>query len=280
MFDGLSCVVGADGEIVGRGREFEEDLIVVDLDVGDECAESDRQPRVEPASDGIASMHKALVLGLRDYVTKCGFDSVVIGLSGGIDSAVVAALAAEAFGPGKVQGVALPSRYSSGHSVQDAEELAENLGIAFQVLPIEPMHAAFMDQVGGALGGEMKGLTEENLQARIRGVTLMAFSNDTGALLLTTGNKSELAVGYCTLYGDMCGGLAAISDVPKGDVYRLARQINDAAGRALIPESTIAKPRRPSSAPTSSTRTRCRTTTSSTRSWRRTSRRTARSARS
>ena len=200
--------------------------------------------RIESHSTGTAAIHKALVLGLRDYVTKCGFSKTLVGLSGGIDSAVVCALAVEAFGRENVTGVAMPSRYSSEGSVTDARDLAETCGIAFHVVPIKSMHDAFeatlADPLGG--GGGVKGLTEENLQARIRGATLMAFSNKTGALLLTTGNKSELAVGYCTLYGDMCGGLAVISDLPKTDVYRLAEHLNETAGREVIPRNTITKP--------------------------------------
>ena len=261
IFDGNSVAFDANGNLIAQAKEFEEDLLIVDVEPAREPMrdatagrqhEADTPPvhvperptganRVEPHSTGIAAIHKALVLGLRDYVTKCGFASVVIGLSGGIDSAVVCALAVEAFGPDKVTGVAMPSRYSSEGSVSDARDLADNCGIAFHVVPIEPMHAAFAAALADPLGG-VKGLTEENLQARTRGVTLMAFSNDTGALLLTTGNKSELAVGYCTLYGDMCGGLAVISDLPKTDVYRLAEHVNESAGREVIPRNTITKP--------------------------------------
>ena len=190
----------------------------------------------------LEAIHRALVLGLRDYVAKCGFSGVVLGLSGGIDSALTAAVAVEALGPGRVTGVAMPSRYSSGHSVADAQKLAENLGIAFQVVPIGPAHAAFEGMLSQPFEGKENDVTEENLQARCRGVTLMAFSNKFGHLLLTTGNKSELAVGYCTLYGDMCGGLAVISDVPKTVVYALSKRINQVAGREVIPQNTIDKP--------------------------------------
>ncbi len=278
VFDGNSLAIDAEGRIIGQAKEFEEDLLVVE--VGDPCgvgvpptspagvppamAESSNVPsregpgrdapatrgrdahatvnRRETPSDGIASVRKALVLGLRDYVEKCGFKSVVLGLSGGIDSAVVAALAVEAFGPGRVTGVAMPSRYSSAGSVDDARALAENFGIAFHVVPIRPMHDAYEAALRDAFAGTEPGVTEENLQARIRGATLMAFSNKFNHLLLTTGNKSELAVGYCTLYGDMCGGLAVISDVPKTHVYALAEEVNRTAGRDLIPRSTITKP--------------------------------------
>jgi NAD+ synthase (glutamine-hydrolysing) len=182
------------------------------------------------------------VLGVRDYVAKCGFRSVLVGLSGGIDSALVACVAAEALGPGNVLGVAMPSRYSSDHSREDARALAENLGIRFREIPIEPMHAAFMANVREERGGPLCDLAEQNVQARIRGQILMALSNETGGLVLTTGNKSELAVGYCTLYGDMAGGLAVIGDVPKTLVYRVARASNARAGRTLVPERTFTKP--------------------------------------
>jgi NAD+ synthetase len=190
-----------------------------------------------------------LVLGLRDYVRKCGFKSVVLGLSGGIDSALTAALAVAALGKDKVVGVAMPSRYSSEHSVADARALAQNLGIAFHVVPIKPMHDAFEHTLGPLFSRDPRepasplgdDLTEQNVQARARGVTLMAFSNRYNHLLLTTGNKSELAVGYCTLYGDMAGGLAVISDVPKTTVWELSRWINQHEGRELIPTSSIDK---------------------------------------
>ena len=175
---------------------------------------------------GIESIYKALVLGLRDYVHKCGFKSVVLGLSGGIDSALTAALAVEALGADKVVGVAMPSRYSSEHSVDDARALAENLGIEFHIVPIKAVHDAYEQTLAPAFAGLPPDVTEENLQARVRGALLMAFSNKFNHLLLTTGNKSELAVGYCTLYGDMCGGLAVISDVPKTTVYELSEYIN------------------------------------------------------
>ena len=235
LFDGASCVLDQQGRLVGQAKSFEEDLLLVDLD---------RLPstRCETTPTGPAGVHDALVMGLRDYLRKCGFQSAVIGLSGGIDSAVVAALAVEALGGDKVQGVTMPSRYSSDHSIKDAEMLAENLGIEFSVVEIEPMHAAFENALAAQFEGTESGVAEENIQARCRGVILMALSNKLGSLLLTTGNKSEVAVGYCTLYGDMAGGLAVISDVPKTMVYALARHINERAGRELIPENTITKP--------------------------------------
>ena len=197
--------------------------------------------------EGVAAVHAALVMGLRDYMRKCGFKTVVLGLSGGIDSAVVGALAAEAAGAENVWGIALPSRFSSAHSKSDAQQLAENLGIHFRTVPIEGAHAALEQTLAPLFAGTVPGLAEENMQARIRGNLLMALSNKFGHLLLTTGNKSEVATGYCTLYGDMCGGLAVISDVPKMMVYELARYINaqaKAAGKreGAIPESSITKP--------------------------------------
>lgn len=235
VFDGASMMIDAQGQVVAQAKAFDEDLLVVDTG-GPSGA------RIEPYPDGIASLHDALVLGLRDYTAKCGFKRVVLGLSGGIDSAVTAALAADALGPDNVTGVAMPSRYSSNHSLTDAEALARNLGIRYRVIPIAVMHEAFEEHLKPHFEGRAPDVTEENIQARIRGVLLMALSNKFGCLLLTTGNKSELAVGYCTLYGDMCGGLAVISDVPKTMIYRLAEYINNKAGRELIPRSTMTKP--------------------------------------
>jgi NAD+ synthetase len=182
------------------------------------------------------------VLGLRDYVTKCNFKSVVLGLSGGIDSALTAVLAVDALGKENVVGVAMPSRYSSGHSVDDAAAIAKTLGIQFHTIPIKSVHDAYEATLADVFKGREPDLAEENLQARIRGGLLMAMSNKFGHLLLTTGNKSELAVGYCTLYGDMCGGLAVISDVPKDTVYEMSTWINTHAGREIIPHNTITKP--------------------------------------
>jgi len=235
LFDGASCVLDAQGTRVGQAHAFAEDLLLVDLD-------NLAATRRETLPSGPGALHDALVMGLRDYLRKCGFSSVVVGLSGGIDSAVVAALAAAALGAEHVHGVAMPGRYSSDHSLRDAQALAANLGIRFSIIPIEPLHAAFEHALAPHFAGRPPDVTEENIQARCRGVILMALSNKFGSLLLTTGNKSEVAVGYCTLYGDMAGGLAVISDVPKTMVYELARHINQRAGRTLIPESSLTKP--------------------------------------
>jgi len=239
VFDGNSVVFNAQGQVVAQARDFAEDLLVVDLAAPDPA-------QVHPPQRGIASIGAALVLGLRDYVHKCGFNSVVLGLSGGIDSAVVAVLAAAALGPANVLGVSLPSRYSSDHSKSDAQVLAEHLGIRFATIPLEGVHHALEQTLSGVFAGTAPGLAEENMQARIRGNILMALSNKFGHLLLTTGNKSEVATGYCTLYGDMCGGLAVISDVPKMMVYALARHLNAEAraqGRPEpIPEGSLTKP--------------------------------------
>ena len=233
VFDGNSMVFDRHGTVIARAKAFEEDLLLVDLD----------HPGPPPgrASEGVESIYQALLLGLRDYMRKCGFRSVVLGLSGGIDSALTAVLAVDAIGRDRVTGVALPSRYSSGHSVDDARALAENLGIAFSVIPIGAMHDAFETTLAGPFAGLAADVTEENLQARIRGATLMALSNKFNHLLLTTGNKSEMAVGYSTLYGDMCGGLNLIGDVPKTTVYEMSEWINRRAGRELIPGHTIHK---------------------------------------
>jgi NAD+ synthase (glutamine-hydrolysing) len=234
VFDGRSCAFNKAGAPIARGRSFEADVVVCDLDGGHVIA--------PPADVQVESeIWRALVLGTRDYVRKCGFARVVLGLSGGIDSALTAAIAAEAVGAANVTGVLMPSPYSSRGSVEDAQQLADNLHIDTLSLPIEtPMHA-FTDTLDHAGVGRPVGVVEENIQARIRGNLLMALSNQRGALLLTTGNKSELSVGYCTLYGDMSGGLAVIADVPKTMVYRVARWRNQTAGRADIPESSLTK---------------------------------------
>jgi len=228
VFDGNSLAVGADGTILRRWAGFCSENALVS------------EPCGTRTGDDIADLHDALVIGLRDYARKCGFHSAVLGLSGGIDSAVVACIAAEALGPEKVTGVAMPSQFSSSHSVEDALALAKNLGIACLQIPIRESFDAFKNQMQPAFAGRPEDTTEENMQARLRGLTLMSLSNKFGSLLLTTGNKSELAVGYCTLYGDMCGGLAVISDVPKTMVYRLAEFLNRSGEK--IPRRTIEKP--------------------------------------
>jgi NAD+ synthase (glutamine-hydrolysing) len=247
IFDGGSMLLAADGRVLARAPLFEEAVLAVDLDGGRPVlAGLDGSPIAippsAPADPDADELFRALTLGVRDYVRKCGFRSAVIGLSGGIDSALTACLAAAALGPAQVLGVGMPSRYSSTHSREDARALATALGIAYQEIPIEPMHAAFLAQLQQAQGKPLGDLAEQNVQARIRGQVLMALSNDTGGLVLSTGNKSELAVGYCTLYGDMAGGLAVIGDLPKGLVYRVARAANARAGQALIPERTFLKP--------------------------------------
>ena len=232
IFDGGSMVFNSAGQLIARAKTFEEDFLVVDLDSAKEVAPD--------SSPEIARIENALVLGLRDYFQKCGFKSAVLGLSGGIDSAVVACLAAAALGKENVRGVSLPSEFSSQHSLDDARILAERLGIQYDVIPIQTVFAGAKHELKKVFAGRGEDTTEENIQARLRGVLLMAMSNKFGSLLLTTGNKSELGVGYCTLYGDMCGGLAVISDVPKTMVYDLAKWINRA--QEIIPLSSITKP--------------------------------------
>jgi NAD+ synthase (glutamine-hydrolysing) len=234
VFDGRSCAFTADGAPIARGRSFDSDIVLCDIDRG--------QP-IAPAMDERAESEiwRALVLGTRDYSRKCSFKSVVLGLSGGIDSALTAAIAAEAVGADHVLGALMPSPYSSRGSVDDSRQLAANLGIETLTLPIEPAMQAMEHTLHDAFADGVRDVTEENIQARIRGNLLMALSNKRGALLLTTGNKSELAVGYCTLYGDMSGGLAVIADVPKTMVYRVARWLNETAGRELIPQPILIK---------------------------------------
>jgi NAD+ synthase (glutamine-hydrolysing) len=252
VFDGDSIVVGKDGSVLARTAQFDDQLIVVDID----CTEGSSKPDVviseeptshsTPANSSIATplsdeaeMWQGLVMGIRDYVGKNGFKSVVLGLSGGIDSALVAAIAIDALGAKRVNGVAMPSKYSSGHSVEDAQALADATGIHFRITPIAPMVDAYMDNV------VLKGLAEENLQARVRGTTLMGISNQEGHLVLATGNKSELAVGYSTLYGDAVGGFAPIKDIYKTDVWALSRYRNALAlergETPPIPERSITK---------------------------------------
>jgi len=238
VFDGHSIVVDPIGRVVVRARDFSEDLIV--YDVPTDGGEGSVGELHEVADCAEEEALRALVLGLRDYLTKCGFRRVVIGLSGGIDSALTAAIAARAVGGENVLGVAMPTRYSSEGSLIDAEELASNLGIDYRVIPIDDVFQAYLDGLAPVFEGLEEDVTEENIQARIRGGMLMALSNKQGRMLLATGNKSELAVGYATLYGDMCGGMAVIGDVPKTLVYRLARHLN--RDRETIPVSTITKP--------------------------------------
>ncbi len=231
IFDGASMVFNAAGELVAQGKLFAEDLLLVDLPSARLCP-------VETLPDE-EMVYRALVLGTRDYLHKCGFKSAVLGLSGGIDSALTAVIATDALGKENVRGVALPSEFSSQGSLDDARKLAENLGIQFDVIPIQPIFLQAKEQLQSVFVGRKEDTTEENIQARLRGVILMAMSNKFGSLLLTTGNKSELAVGYCTLYGDMCGGLAVISDVPKTMVYRISNWVN--REREIIPSASITK---------------------------------------
>lgn len=234
IFDGHTQVFRRDGTLIAGLAAFAEDIRVIDTEATEEALHpSSRQPE-------LADIQDALVLGLRDYARKTGFSSAVIGLSGGIDSAVTAAIAVDAFGSENVLGVSLPSTISSSHSKSDAQKLADNLGIRFETLPIEKLVDASGQTLANLFAGTEPGIAEENIQARARGLLLMALSNKFGHLLLSTGNKSEMAVGYCTLYGDMNGGLALLSDVPKMTVYALAEHIN--RERERIPRNTIDKP--------------------------------------
>ena len=269
VFDGASMILDESGEVVASAPQFEEAVLIVDLDVrpsfrkrlldprGRDAApplpsitvtdqavhgEARLQPRRAPLLEPLDEVHRALVTGTRDYVRKNGFSDVVVGLSGGIDSSLVATIAADAVGADHVHGVCMPSRFSSEASSADAAELAGNLGIELRTICIEPAHAALLEMLAESFEGRPEDVTEENVQSRIRGLVLMALSNKLGWLVLATGNKSEIAVGFSTLYGDTAGGFAVLKDVPKTMVRRLCRRVNERAGREVVPESVIAKP--------------------------------------
>ena len=275
VFDGASLAFNAEGTVIARGRQFHEELMIVDVPVTAVYRHRLLDPRgrisqvslptvlvstepvEQPDGEGehaplanlmappladIAELYQALVLGLRDYCEKNGFSDVVVGLSGGIDSTLVAVLAADALGADHVHGVSMPSRYSSDHSKSDAEKLAINLGIDYRTISIEPAFRAYLDALGPSFAGREPGLTQENIQSRCRGQLLMALSNEFGWMVATTGNKSEMAVGYFTIYGDSVGGYAVIKDVLKTRVYALCRYVNARSGREIIPEAVITKP--------------------------------------
>jgi NAD+ synthetase len=246
LFDGRSMVVDSDGALIARARSCEDDLLIVDLPLDgaeEKPATGLDMPLIRPdTSTDAEEVYQALVMGVRDYFAKTGFSKAVLGLSGGIDSALTAAIAADALGPNNVLGVAMPSRYSSSHSKTDAEQLAENLGIDYEVISIEPVFKSLLASLAPIFEGTEEGVAEENLQARARGTILMGISNKFDRLLLSTGNKSELAVGYCTLYGDMNGAIAVISDLPKTLVYDVSRWLNESRDREVIPVSTLEKP--------------------------------------
>lgn len=233
VFDGSSLVLNAKGEVVAQGKSFEEDLIYFDS----KTLAGELHEQIEGEE---ASVYAALVLGTRDYMRKCGFQKAIIGLSGGIDSALTAVIAADAVGAENVIGVGMPGPYSSPGSIDDASALANNLGMRFEMLSINGVYEAYRQTLQEVFAGRKEDVTEENIQSRARGTLLMALSNKFGAIVLSTGNKSELGVGYCTLYGDMVGGLAVISDVPKTMVYRLSHYVN--SRRARIPQATLEKP--------------------------------------
>jgi NAD+ synthase (glutamine-hydrolysing) len=233
VFDGSSLVLNREGQVIAQGRSFEEDLVFFDSN------ELTGELHEQMAGDE-ASAYSALVLGTRDYMRKCGFQKAIVGLSGGIDSALTAVIAADAVGAENVIGVGMPGPYSSQGSIDDARTLAKNLGIRFELLSINPAYEAYLGILRGVFAGQKEDVTEENIQSRARGTLLMSLSNKFGAIVLSTGNKSELGVGYCTLYGDMVGGLAVISDVPKTLVYRLSEYVN--SRQPVIPQATIEKP--------------------------------------
>lgn len=233
VFDGQSLAYDGKGSLIGQGKAFEENRILIDLD----------NPKIiaEKETDNIEDLYNALVLGTKEYFKKSGFKKAVIGLSGGIDSALVATLAVDALGVENVKGIAMPSKFSSPGSVEDARILANNLGLNFKIIPIEEVFGSLEQTLSGEFSGLPKDVTEENMQARIRGIILMAEANKFNCLVLSTGNKTEMALGYTTLYGDMCGGLAVISDVDKLKVYELARYKNRKEQREIIPQTTIDK---------------------------------------
>jgi NAD+ synthase (glutamine-hydrolysing) len=233
VFDGASFALGPDGSVITQARSFDEDLVFFDS----AALTGDRRP-VDPSED--AAVYQALVLGTRDYVRKCGFSKVLVALSGGVDSALVAAIAVDALGKENVTTVGMPSQYSSAGSIADARELAENLGIRFTIIAIHDLFQQYIEALAPLFTGRAVDITEENIQSRIRGNLLMALSNKFNALVLTTGNKSEMSVGYCTLYGDMVGALAVIGDVVKTEVYQLCRYLN--RDRIVIPEAILEKP--------------------------------------
>jgi NAD+ synthase (glutamine-hydrolysing) len=241
VFDGASVVMSADGSLLGAAAQFREELLVVDVEVDGDGSSPQPVRSLIPPLEPDAEVYEALVLGTRDYVDKNGFSAAVIGLSGGIDSSLVAAVAVDALGADNVHGVTMPSRYSSGGSVDDAVTLAAHLGIDIATAPIEDAHRTLASVLSPLLGSEPEGLTDENLQSRIRGVLLMALSNANDWIVLTTGNKSEMATGYSTLYGDSAGGFAVIKDVEKTLVYRLCRYRNQQAGFDLIPAPVLTK---------------------------------------
>jgi NAD+ synthase (glutamine-hydrolysing) len=244
VFDGRSVIASAEGQVAGQGRAFDEDLLILELERGREGPAQVRliSPSAPAMEEPTEEVYHALVLGTRDYVVKNGFAKTLIGVSGGVDSALTAAIAVAAVGPQNVIAVTMPSRFNSPETIADARNVADNLGIKLLTIPIEQILGSFSQGLRAAPGWNDKGVAYENLQARIRGTLLMSLSNQFGALVLTTGNKSEVSVGYSTLYGDTAGGFAVIKDVPKTMVYQLARFINQRAGREVIPAATITRP--------------------------------------
>ena len=234
IFDGQSLVYGPDGNLIAKGKAFEEDLLIVDLKETNQI----NLPRMKREE----SLYKALILGVKDYFSKTGHHQAVIGLSGGIDSSLTACIAVEALGKNNVYGISMPSKFSSSHSMGDAQALAGNLGIDFREIPINSIVESFEALMAPDLDKNNIGVAEENIQSRIRGNILMALSNKHGWLVLSTGNKTEMAMGYCTLYGDMNGGLSVISDLSKEDVYKISKWLNTSSGKNIIPENSITKP--------------------------------------